>query len=321
MLNLNLEAMRPGERVSSDEYEKESIADFALWKARVPEDGEVFWDSPWGEGRPGWHIECSAMSMELLGPSFDLHLGGEDLVFPHHEDEIAQSEGACLQCDGHKFVKYWMHGAHLLVEGKKMSKSLGNFFTLRDLLAKGSAGREVRYLMISAHYRETFNFTLDNLAGAKTALGRIDECTAKLRELALGQAAEPAADSPLVTRFTEAMDDDLNVSAAWGAVFDWVRDTNRKLAANEPHRRDRGNRVGQLGTHQQPCSASSRSRRKRRRKSSPSPRNAKPPARPKTSPAPTKSATNSPPKAGSSRTPPKAPASSEPNHRIVIQGV
>ena len=126
-----------------------------------------------------------------------------------------------------------MHGAHLLVEGKKMSKSLGNFFTLRDLLAKGSVGREVRYLMISAHYRETFNFTLDNLAGAKTALGRIDECTAKLRELALGQTTEPATNSPLVSHFTEAMDDDLNVSAAWGAVFDWVRDTNRKLAANE----------------------------------------------------------------------------------------
>ena len=233
LLNLNLDEMRPGERVSSDEYEKESVADFALWKARVPEDGEVFWKSPWGEGRPGWHIECSAMSMELLGPSFDLHLGGEDLVFPHHEDEIAQSEGVCAQCDGQKFVKYWMHGAHLLVEGKKMSKSLGNFFTLRDLLAKGSAGREVRYLMISAHYRETFNFTLENLAGAKTALGRIDECTAKLRELALGQAAKPAADSPLITLFTEAMDDDLNVSAAWAAAFDWVRDTNRKLAAEE----------------------------------------------------------------------------------------
>ncbi len=233
LLNINLDEMRPGERVSSDEYEKESIADFALWKARVPEDGEVFWNSPWGEGRPGWHIECSAMSMELLGPSFDLHLGGEDLVFPHHEDEIAQSEGACLQCDGQRFVKYWMHGAHLLVEGKKMSKSLGNFYTLRELLAKGSAGREVRYLMISAHYRETFNFTLDNLTGAKTALGRIDECTAKLRELALGQAPEPTIDSPLITRFTEAMDDDLNVSAAWAAVFDWVRDTNRKLAANE----------------------------------------------------------------------------------------
>ena len=232
LLNLNLDEMRPGERVSNDEYEKESVADFALWKSRVPEDGEVFWNSPWGEGRPGWHIECSAMSMELLGPSFDLHLGGEDLVFPHHEDEIAQSEGACMHSDGKKFVKYWMHGAHLLVEGKKMSKSLGNFFTLRDLLAKGFDGREVRYLMISAHYRETFNFTLDNLEGAKTAMSRIDECTAKLHELTLDQTAEPVNDSPLISGFTEAMDNDLNVSAAWAAVFDWVRDTNRKLTSS-----------------------------------------------------------------------------------------
>ena len=233
LLNLNLDEMRPGERVSSDEYEKESIADFALWKSRTKEDGKIFWNSPWGEGRPGWHIECSAMSIELLGPSFDLHLGGEDLVFPHHEDEIAQSEGACLQCDGQKFVKYWMHGSHLLVEGKKMSKSLGNFFTLRDLLAKGFAGREVRYLLISAHYRETFNFTLDNLGGAKTALGRIDECTSKLRELAAGENASSNNDSKLVTSFIKAMDNDLNVSAAWAAVFDWVRNINRQLAAEE----------------------------------------------------------------------------------------
>ena len=233
LLNLNLDEMRPGERVSSDEYEKESIADFALWKSRTKEDGKIFWNSPWGEGRPGWHIECSAMSIELLGPSFDLHLGGEDLVFPHHEDEIAQSEGACLQCDGQKFVKYWMHASHLLVEGKKMSKSLGNFFTLRDLLAKGFAGREVRYLLISAHYRETFNFTLDNLGGAKTALGRIDECISKLRELAAGENASSNNDSKLVTSFIKAMDNDLNVSAAWAAVFDWVRNINRQLAAEE----------------------------------------------------------------------------------------
>lgn len=233
LTNLNFDEMRPGERISSDEYEKESIADFALWKSRVAEDGEIFWKSPWGEGRPGWHIECSAMSMELLGPSFDLHLGGEDLVFPHHEDEIAQSEGACLQCNGQNFVKYWMHGSHLLVEGKKMSKSLGNFFTLRDLIDKGFSGREVRYLMISAHYRETFNFTLDNLTGAKTALGRIDECISKLRELSAGQIASSSNDSNLVSNFIKAMDDDLNVSAAWAAVFDWVRETNRKLAAEE----------------------------------------------------------------------------------------
>ncbi len=135
LVKLNFDEMRTGDRVAADDYEKESLADFALWKARVPDDGDVFWASPWGEGRPGWHIECSAMSMKVLGASFDLHLGGEDLKFPHHEDEIAQSEGAT----GKPFVKYWLHGAHLLVEGKKMSKSLGNFFTLRDLLAKGFA--------------------------------------------------------------------------------------------------------------------------------------------------------------------------------------
>ena len=180
LLKLNFDEMRAGERVKSDEYAKESVADFALWKARVPEDGDVFWPSPFGEGRPGWHIECSAMSMKVLGESFDLHLGGEDLIFPHHEDEIAQSEGAT----GKPFVKHWLHGAHLLVEGKKMSKSLGNFFTLRDLLAKGFTGREIRYSLLTAHYRETFNFTLEGLPGARTALARIDECVGKLREVA-----------------------------------------------------------------------------------------------------------------------------------------
>jgi cysteinyl-tRNA synthetase len=230
LVKLNFEEMRVGERVRSDEYAKEAVADFALWKARVPEDGAVFWPSPWGEGRPGWHIECSAMSMKLLGPSFDLHLGGEDLMFPHHEDEIAQSEGAGVQPSGQPFVKYWLHGAHLLVEGKKMSKSLGNFFTLRDLLAKGFTGREIRYLLLTAHYRETFNFTLEGLQGARVALTRIDECLSKLRELA--GDAKATGDSPLLTEFSAALDDDLNISGAWGAVFEWVRDTNRKLAEN-----------------------------------------------------------------------------------------
>ena len=260
LLKLNFDEMRTGERVKSDEYAKEAIADFALWKSRVPEDGEVYWRSPFGEGRPGWHIECSAMSTALLGNTFDLHLGGEDLIFPHHEDEIAQSEGAT----GQPFVKHWMHGAHLLVEGKKMSKSLGNYFTLRDLQTNGFMGREVRYLLLSAHYRETFNFTLEGLAGAKTALARIDECVAKLRELsgkqslreegtsALTPALSPGrggmAASPmeglapkaiegsngdeLVTAFQAALDEDLNISAAWGAVFEWVRKTNRALADN-----------------------------------------------------------------------------------------
>ena len=236
LLKLNFDEMRAGERVSSDEYEKESVADFALWKSRVPDDGDIFWPSPFGEGRPGWHIECSAMSMKVLGESFDLHLGGEDLKFPHHEDEIAQSEGAT----GKPFVKYWLHGAHLLVEGRKMSKSLGNFFTLRDLLAKGFTGREVRYLLLTAHYRETFNFTLDGLAGAKTALARIDECVGKLRELGASgtvpasskQPADTVVGVPLVDNFTTAISDDLNISAAWGAVFEWVRETNKKLAEN-----------------------------------------------------------------------------------------
>src|SRR5580698_4476327 len=172
LVKLNFDEQRVGERVKSDEYAKESVADFALWKARAPEDGAVFWPSPWGEGRPGWHIECSAMAMKLLGPGFDLHVGGEDLVFPHHEDEIAQSEGAGAQEHGHPFVKYWMHGAHLLVEGKKMSKSLGNFYVLRDLTAKGFTGREIRYLLLTAHYRETWNFTLEGLQGARTSLAR-----------------------------------------------------------------------------------------------------------------------------------------------------
>ena len=241
LVKLNLEELRPGQRVQSDEYAKEAIADFALWKARVPEDGDVFWPSPWGDGRPGWHIECSAMSTKILGPSFDLHLGGEDLIFPHHEDEIAQSEGAT----GKPFVKYWLHGAHLMVEGKKMSKSLGNFFTLRDLLARGFTGREIRCLLLSAHYRETFNFTLDGLQGSRAALARIDECLAKLRELAGagGPASASSAkvnagpadretDAPeaLVPAFAAALRDDLNVSAAWGEVFKWINVLNRRLA-------------------------------------------------------------------------------------------
>jgi len=236
LLKLNLDEMRAGERVASDEYEKESVADFALWKAYVPEDGEVTWGSPWGQGRPGWHIECSAMSIKALGETFDLHLGGEDLKFPHHEDEIAQSEGAT----GRPFVKHWLHGAHLLVEGKKMSKSLGNFFTLRDLLAQGFTGREVRYLLLTAHYRETFNFTLEGLRGAKAALARIDECVGKLREVGIQASACPPdtlkcelqPGVPLLANFNAAISDDLNISAAWASVFEWVREMNKRIADN-----------------------------------------------------------------------------------------
>ena len=229
LINLNFEQMRVGERVSSDEYAKESVADFALWKARVPEDGEVFWPSPWGEGRPGWHIECSAMSMDILGPSFDLHLGGEDLIFPHHEDEIAQSEGAGVQPPGQPFVKHWVHCAHLLVEGKKMAKSLGNFFTFRDLLAKGYSGREIRCLLIQAHYREQFNFTTGGLDAARVNLARIDEFTSKLRELA--QSTKGVPTDKILNQFAAALDNDLNISGGWGIIFDWIREVNKAIAA------------------------------------------------------------------------------------------
>ncbi len=231
LTSLNLDEMRVGERVRSDEYAKESAADFALWKSRTPEDGAVFWPSPWGEGRPGWHIECSAMSVKYLGPSFDLHLGGEDLIFPHHEDEIAQSEGAGLQQAGGRFVNCWLHGAHLLAEGKKMSKSLGNFYTLQDLFAKNFSGREIRFSMINAHYREPFNFKLDGLQAARTALARLDDWHWRLGERAA--SSEAAADSEVLDQVASALDNDLNVSAAWAVIFEWVRETNRRLSASD----------------------------------------------------------------------------------------
>ncbi|MGB9603272.1 MAG: cysteine--tRNA ligase [Limisphaerales bacterium] len=230
LVKLNFDKMQVGSRVINDEYDKESFADFALWKARTPEDGEVYWDSPWGQGRPGWHIECSAMSTKWLGLSFDLHLGGEDLIFPHHEDEIAQSEGTGLYEGNRQFVKYWLHGAHLLVEGKKMSKSLGNFYTLRDLFKKGFNGREIRYLLLSAHYREPLNFTIEGLNGARSAISRIDECIGKLREIAGGMTSEkPAA---LLYEFESALDNDLNIPTGWAVVFEWIRALNKKFQEN-----------------------------------------------------------------------------------------
>ena len=221
LAHLDMDNLQHGARVKHDEYAKESVADFALWKAWVEADGAVKWDSPWGPGRPGWHIECSVMSMAHLGPSFDIHCGGEDLVFPHHEDEIAQSEAAT----GETFVKYWLHNAHLLVEGKKMSKSTGNFFTLRDLLAKGWTGREIRFLLLSAHYREPLNFTMDGLTGARSALQRMDEFLLKLQDLAAPAGREVQV---LPAAIETALDDDLNISGAFGAIFEFIRDANKR---------------------------------------------------------------------------------------------
>jgi cysteinyl-tRNA synthetase len=228
LAHLNIEELRPTGRIRNDEYEKESIGDFALWKAWDKADGDVGWDSPWGRGRPGWHIECSAMAVALLGPQMDIHCGGVDNIFPHHEAEIAQSE--C--CTGKRFVKYWLHCAHLMVDGQKMAKSLGNFYTLRDLLAKGWTGREIRYALISVHYRLPLNFTFEGLAAARTSLMRVDEWMDRLAKIS-AQAAVPSAYSlPAQAKFEEAFDDDLNISGALGHLFDVIRESNRALDQN-----------------------------------------------------------------------------------------
>jgi cysteinyl-tRNA synthetase len=230
LAHLNLDELRPNVRIRNDEYEKENIGDFALWKAWDDEDGDVRWDSPWGPGRPGWHIECSAMATALLGDQMDIHCGGVDNIFPHHEAEIAQTE--C--CTGKQFVRTWLHCAHLMVEGEKMAKSAGNFFTLRDLLEKGWSGREVRYALLTVNYRLPLNFTFDGLAGARSALQRIDEWVVRLREAAAragGESTLPAEMEALTEGFFVALDDDLNISGAMGQLFDLIRESNRALDA------------------------------------------------------------------------------------------
>lgn len=209
------------ERVSSDEYDKDNASDFVLWKAYDKErDGDIYWESPFGKGRPGWHIECSAMATALLGKTLDIHVGGVDNMFPHHENEIAQSE-ACFGC---RFVKYWLHAEHLLVDHKKMSKSLGNFYTLRDLLAKGFTGPEVRYLLLQTHYRTQLNFTLAGLDAARASLQRLHDFVFRLEHV--GEAIKPARPESFLPAFQEALEDDFNISLALSRLFDLVRDTN-----------------------------------------------------------------------------------------------
>ncbi|MBA3833364.1 MAG: cysteine--tRNA ligase [Chthoniobacterales bacterium] len=227
LAHFDLAELRPTGRVKSDEYDKEHVGDFALWKAWAEEDGDVGWKSPWGRGRPGWHIECSAMAMSLLGEQLDIHCGGVDNIFPHHEAEIAQSEG----CSGKApFVRYWLHCAHLLVEGQKMSKSLGNFHTLPDLLAKGYSGREVRYSLLRVHYRAPLNFTWDGLEEARQSLARLDEWLRRLWEAArAGNLQAHQAKTIADDGFAAALDDDLNISAALGHLFEQIRESNREL--------------------------------------------------------------------------------------------
>lgn len=210
----------------ADEYEKDNLSDFVLWKAYEPDrDGKIYWESPFGKGRPGWHIECSAMATELLGETIDIHCGGVDNMFPHHDNEIAQSE--C--CSGKTFVKHWLHVEHLLVDHKKMSKSLGNFYTLRDLLSMGYKGDEVRFLLLSTHYRTQLNFTFDSLNAARSSLERISSFIQRMKEIKQ-DSLNPVHFFDYLQRadsaFQKALSDDLNISEALAALFDFIRDVN-----------------------------------------------------------------------------------------------
>jgi cysteinyl-tRNA synthetase len=228
--HLDKREIRVGARVDSDEYEKQDARDFVLWKGC--REGEPFWESPFGRGRPGWHLECSAMSMKYLGESFDLHTGGVDNIFPHHENEIAQSEAAT----GAPFVRYWMHAAHLMVDGEKMSKSKGNFHTLRDLLSSGHDPRAIRYLLLSAHYRSPLNFTLTALGQAGAELQRIDDFLARLDREPAVDGSDPDLHARLeaaADEFRNALASDLNISGALGVVFRVVRDAHAVMDRNE----------------------------------------------------------------------------------------
>jgi len=233
--------LKTGATVAHDEYDKENLSDFVLWKGYDSErDGDIFWQSPFGPGRPGWHIECSAMAMGLLGESFDLHVGGVDNMFPHHENEIAQSEAY----SGKQFVAHWLHAEHLLVDHKKMSKSLGNFYTLRDLLDIGYSGQEVRYLLLSVHYRTQLNFTFQGLDAARHSLERLLSFTTRLHALA---ALDHDGSSHIVQilearrkEFREALADDLNISVALATLYELVREVNglcdaALLSSSEAH--------------------------------------------------------------------------------------
>ena len=233
---VDLSSMRRGARVADDEYEKEDVRDFAVWKsAKEGEPESALWETELGKGRPGWHLECTAMSMKYLGETLDIHTGAVDNVFPHHENEIAQSEGAT----GKTFVRYWLHAEHLIVDGEKMAKSKGNFYTLPDVLARGFSPRAVRYLLLSVPYRQKLNFTFDALRGAVSAVERLESLDARLGERA-GAAGEDGATESFRARLAEARtgvraawEDDLNSAAALGALFGFVKEANTALEGGQ----------------------------------------------------------------------------------------
>ncbi|MDH5589096.1 MAG: cysteine--tRNA ligase [Gemmatimonadota bacterium] len=237
------DTLRAGARVAQDEYDKEDARDFALWKVATEEDEQAAaaWDSPWGRGRPGWHLECSVMSVTELGETLDMHLGGEDLVFPHHENEIAQSEAAT----GKPFVRHWLHVKHLLVDGKKMSKSLGNFVTVRELLERGYDAASIRHQLISAQYRRELNFTIAGLDASKNAVQRLLDFERRLVDAPVagdaGPSVLPEAAERALSGFRRAMDDDFNSADAMGALFVLVTEVNAELdraGAVRPNERD-----------------------------------------------------------------------------------
>ena len=237
--HLKMDELKSGasERVASDEYEKDNVSDFVLWKAYDKDrDGVIYWDSPFGKGRPGWHLECSAMAMEILGETIDIHCGGVDNMFPHHENEIAQSEA----CSGHQFVKMWLHSEHLIVENKKMSKSLGNFFTLRDLLEKGYTGIQVRYMLLQTHYKTQLNFTFEGLESVKHALQRLQDFVYRLQSVEGGDPHHEtdAIIDKAMQGFALALADDLNISVALASLYDLVREVNGMIDANKVSQQD-----------------------------------------------------------------------------------
>ena len=227
---LKIENLKEGARIDTDKYENENAQDFALWKFYNEKDGEIYWDTELGKGRPGWHIECSAMSSKYLGESFDIHTGGIDLIFPHHTNEIAQSEGANKK----KFVKYWMHNNFILVNGEKMSKSLGNFYVLKDLLDKGWSLNAIRYIMLSTHYRQELNISDDGLKAAEESVKRIfeflDNSKGKEDNKEVLKQLDKAEEE-----FGKAMDDDLNIAQALGVLFGFIRDANREGAGDKSY--------------------------------------------------------------------------------------
>ena len=225
MTNLDLSNMQKSNRISSDEYNLDNPQDFALWKAYKNEDGSIFWDSPWGKGRPGWHIECSAMSVEYLGKHFDIHCGGVDNKFPHHENEIAQSECALET----KFVNYWLHSEFLLVDGGKMSKSLGNVYTITELFSKGFTAEEIRYIMLTSHYRSKVNFSLNKQHEAKMGIKRIQTLKSRLKLL---DSSSSNTYPDIKKVFDKTLGDDLDTPKTIALVFDWVRKLNIELDKN-----------------------------------------------------------------------------------------